>query len=74
MVLWNRNSLGIRKKHIRIGNKFDCVEGVTYNKIFYLSVQNAKNQEILVVCTERKDTEAYFGGSKPLNHLQMIDF
>jgi len=22
-------SLGIRKKHIRIGNKFGCVEGVT---------------------------------------------
>ena len=24
-------SIGIRKKHIRIGNKFDCVEGVTCN-------------------------------------------
>jgi hypothetical protein len=28
MGLWNGISLGIRKKHIRIGNKFDCVEGV----------------------------------------------
>ena len=28
MVLRNGISLGIRKKHIRIGNKFDCVEGV----------------------------------------------
>ena len=37
-------------------------------------VQDTKNQEKPVVCTEREDTEAYFGGSKPLNHLQMIDF
>ena len=29
MGLRNRISLGMRKKHIRIGNKFDCVEGVT---------------------------------------------
>jgi len=29
MGLRNGSSLGIRKKHIRIGNKFDCVEGVT---------------------------------------------
>jgi len=28
MVLRNGISLGIRKKHIRIGNRFDCVEGV----------------------------------------------
>jgi len=28
MVLHNGISVGIRKKHIRIGNKFDCVEGV----------------------------------------------
>jgi len=28
MGLRNGISLGIRKKHIRIGNKFDCVEGV----------------------------------------------
>jgi len=28
MVLRNGISLGIRKKHIRIGYKFDCVEGV----------------------------------------------
>ena len=36
-------------------------------------VQNAKNQEIPVVCRERAHTAAYVGGSKPLNHLQMID-
>jgi len=30
MVLRNGISLGIRKKHIRIGKKFDCVEGVTF--------------------------------------------
>jgi len=29
MGLRNGISIGIRKKHIRIGNKFDCVEGVT---------------------------------------------
>jgi len=29
MGLRNGISLGTRKKHIRIGNKFDCVEGVT---------------------------------------------
>ena len=28
-VKWNGISIGIRKKHIRIGNKFDGVEGVT---------------------------------------------
>jgi len=28
MGLRNGISIGIRKKHIRIGNKFDCVEGV----------------------------------------------
>jgi len=32
MVLRNGISLGIRKKHIRIGNKFDCVEGVIFGK------------------------------------------
>ena len=37
-------------------------------------VQDPQNQEKLVVCTEREDTEAYVGGSKPLNHLQMTDF
>jgi len=31
MVLRNEFSLGIRKKHIRIGNKLDCVEGVSLN-------------------------------------------
>ena len=31
MGLRNEFSLGIRKKHIRIGNKFDCVEGVRSN-------------------------------------------
>ena len=29
MGLRNGISLGIRKKHIRLGNKFDCVEGVS---------------------------------------------
>jgi len=29
MGLRNGISIGIREKHIRIGNKFDCVEGVT---------------------------------------------
>ena len=29
MGLQNGISIGIRKKHIRIENKFDCVEGVT---------------------------------------------
>jgi len=28
MVLQNGISIGISKKHIRIVNKFDCVEGV----------------------------------------------
>jgi len=37
-------------------------------------VKDTKNQENPVVCTEREDTEAYVSGSKPLNHLQMIDF
>jgi len=38
------------------------------------NVQNIKNQENPVVCREKADTEAYVGGSKPLNRLQMIDF
>jgi len=37
-------------------------------------VQIIKNQEKPVVCREKADTEVYVGGSKPLNHLQMIDF
>jgi len=37
-------------------------------------VQDIKNQENPVVCREKADTEVYVGGSKPLNHLQMIDF
>ena len=37
-------------------------------------VQNIKNQENPVVCREEADTEAYVGGSKPLNHFQMIFF
>ena len=39
-----------------------------------VTVQDTKNQEKQVVCTEREDTEAYVSGSKPLNHLQMTDF
>jgi len=30
MVLRNVNFLGIRKKHIRIATKFDCVDGVSF--------------------------------------------
>jgi len=37
-------------------------------------VQNIKNQEKPVVCREKADSEVYVGGSKPLNHLQMIEF
>jgi len=36
-------------------------------------VQNIKNQGKPVVCREKADTEVYVGGSKPLNHLQMIE-
>ena len=36
--------------------------------------QNAQNQKIQVVCRQKVDTEVYASGSKPLNHLQMIDF
>jgi len=37
-------------------------------------VHNAHHEELPVVCRERADTEASFGGSRPLNHLQMMDF
>jgi len=36
-------------------------------------VKTNQNQEKLVVCRERADTEAYVSGSKPLNHFQMMD-
>jgi len=47
---------------------------VTGKASLQADVQYIKNQEKPVVCRERADTETYVGGSKPLNHLQMIDF
>jgi len=32
------------------------------------------HQEMLVVCSETADIEASFEGSRPPNHLQMIEF
>ena len=45
MGLWNGISIGIRKKHIRIGNKFDCVEGVRPIRHRDLSSHNTSNFE-----------------------------
>jgi len=37
-------------------------------------VYNAQHQELPVVCSETADIEASFDESRPLNHLQMMDF
>jgi hypothetical protein len=45
MGLRNGISLGIRKKHIRFGNKFDCVEGVR-DKLHELETKVHTNEYI----------------------------
>jgi len=65
-LLWNRISWGMRKKHLRSGNRFDSVKGVTNRTIprchkmietssseSWWLVQDLPLKSILMACTEK---------------------
>jgi len=46
MGSWNGISFEIKKKHIRIGNKFDCVEVVMYSLLINYLINPLINELI----------------------------
>jgi len=65
MGVWNGISLGIREKHIRIRNIFDCVEGVKYAEL----TQNCRSVKDVVKFEQVPIRQC----KEFMRHVEMID-
>ena len=57
MDLRNGISIGIRKKHVKIGNKFDCVKGVIFFFLVFPGFSGVQGLEddFVKMCGVRQD-------------------